>query len=106
MFEVNMVVLLNLIVVVTSIITLWYSIHLMAVVDHSRKFGWWSVLPVVILYGVINRVAVLICSTGYSPVSSEWISAMILPLWIGLLVFVRGLYNSAYDLKEMQRIKE
>lgn len=106
MYGIDAIAILNVMVVVTALITLWYSIHLMAELDHTRVIGWWTVLPIVILYGVLNRVAVLMCSLDYPPISPELISAMILPLWIGLLIFVRGLYQSARELKELQRVKE
>ena len=106
MFEIDFVLIVNTAVVITALVTLWYSIHLISAVDHTREVGWWTVLPIVILYGVIHRTIVLATTIGFTPCPPEWISAMILPLWVGLLIFVRGLYGSATELKELQRSKE
>lgn len=106
MFEIDPIVVIDLAVVITAIVTLWYSVRLMLILDHLRTIGWWMILPIVMLYGVINRFVVLLSAMGYVPYSSEFISAMILPLWIGLLIYAHGLYKSACDLKELQRVKE
>jgi hypothetical protein len=106
MFEIDPIIVIDLAIVIVAIVTLWYSIRLMVVLDHVRNYGWWTVLPIVLLYGVMNRTVVLLTEIGYTPYSPEFLSAMILPLWVGLLIYVRGLYSSAHDLKELQRVKE
>jgi len=84
---------LDAIIVVLTAIACWISIRLTITTSRGGvKWGWWSILPLVIGYALVLRAIVLLCvlSIINPDIESQATSYMVI-FWAGLTVFLYGM---------------
>ena len=86
---------MNLSIVFIGVITIYCSIRLSIALNRISPSKWWYVCPALIIWGVVNRLLVFIFAD--SP-NLYMLSAMNLPWWMGITIFVHEVRVAAEKL--------
>jgi hypothetical protein len=93
------IIILNAITVVLVVISAILTFKLVLAINQGKiAWGWWLALPIIILYALTNRVLTLFVSTGHIYDPSGIIPAIMVFFWLGLIVFLYGIYKVTVDL--------
>ena len=89
------VIALDFLIVIIALHVCVISFKLYSCLDAGIKTRWWFALPLVLTYGLFNRIVILLIELELLP--HEWLnlsaSAQII-FWVGMLIFVYGLYQT------------
>jgi hypothetical protein len=93
----NLLVILNIIIVISAVLTCFYATKLITCLNAWFKTGWWTLLPIAFYYALANRILVLVISLGGLESSSwsEIIAASTIVFWLLILTFMYGLNREA-----------
>ena len=98
----RVIVVIDTIIVIIGFFICYYSIKLVTCLNTGFKNGWWTVLPLIFIYALINRIVVLglaahnyLYPNSLSDLVFDAVAASQIIFWIGALVFVVGLYTAA-----------
>lgn len=89
------IIVLNITIVVCVAITFILSLFLMKILTGDQvKLGWWVALPFVLGWAIINRILILAGNVDYLPEeAAPWVPALQIIFWVGLVIFLYGLYK-------------
>ncbi len=96
---IRLIIACDAIIIVMAIVATWLSVRLVCIVNRGMaRTGWWTILPLVLAFAVVNRVLTLLTIVGVIDDSLGMIPASMLVFWIGLAVFIRGMVTAAYEI--------
>lgn len=92
----QLIALFDGIVIILAIFVCYYSIKLVDCLNSGFKTGWWTLLPLIFIYALINRFIVFLLAIEILPSGwSEAVSSLQIIFWIGAFIFMIGLYRAA-----------
>ena len=96
---------INFAIIIVVIVGTYFSIKLLQKVSRGGliSMGWWAVLPVVLIYSCILRVVQFLIRLGVIDDPYEIAPALFLIFYIGLVIFIYGLYKVTCDLIRIGR---
>lgn len=87
-------------IVVLTILASWYSYKLIkATGTAGAQFGWWTILPAVMVYAAIIRTITLLCAMGLicDDIQDIMVIAMFV-FWAGITVFLFGMCKATHEI--------
>jgi hypothetical protein len=98
----RVIVLVDFFIIIIGIFVCYYSIKLVECLNTGFKSGWWIALPLIFMYGLINRVVVFALAlhnylypNALPDILFDAVAASQIVFWVGALVFVVGLHDAA-----------
>lgn len=95
----------NTIIIGVVGIGIYLSIHLVQRLSKGGEIplGWWIFLPVVLSYALVLRIVQLLIYIGMISDPQNIIPAFYIVFYIGLVIFIYGLYSATCDLIKVRR---
>jgi uncharacterized membrane protein len=96
---IRLVIASDLIIIATAVIATWLSVRLICIVNRGMaRTGWWTILPFVLAYAVINRILTLMVLLGWIQDPLDVLPASMVVFWVGFAVFMYGIVDAAYEI--------
>jgi hypothetical protein len=79
--------LLNLLIVVAGVVSIYFGIKISIIMNKFQKSYWWYILPFLLVYALANSIAIFILGVYNNPLVNAVVGLDIV-FWIGVAAFI------------------